>query len=101
MLRAFRAADARGSGGADDEEIYVDRPTPIGLAYQHNGDWLDLARLYQSQNLEQLVERAITTRKRDQRLCPQQERESPLYWFTGPAGEMSHLGTILQVALSL
>jgi len=42
-----------------DQEIHVDRPTPIGLAYQHDGDWLDFAGLYKSQNLEQFVERAI------------------------------------------
>ena len=31
-----------------DEEIYVDRATPIGLTDQHDGDWLDLTGLYQS-----------------------------------------------------
>src|SRR5664279_4936011 len=46
------------------EEICVECTTPIGLTHQHDGDWLDLTGLYQSQNLEQFVERAITTRKR-------------------------------------
>ena len=58
-----------------DEEIDVDRPTPIALTHQHDGDWLDLAGLYQGKNLEQLVERTIATRERDQRLGPQEEMQ--------------------------
>jgi hypothetical protein len=58
-----------------DQEIHVDRPTPIGLTHQHDRDWLDFAGLYQSQNLEQFVERAIASRERDQRLGPQEEMQ--------------------------
>lgn len=31
-----------------DEEIQVDRPTPIRFTRQHDRDWLDFASLYQS-----------------------------------------------------
>jgi len=31
-----------------DEEIQVDRPTPVGFTDQHDRDWFDFAGLYQS-----------------------------------------------------
>ena len=62
-------------GAFIDKEIHVDRPTPIGLAYQHDGDWLDFAGLHQSQNLEQFVERAIASRERNQCLGSEEKMQ--------------------------
>ena len=53
-----------------DEEIQIDRPAPISLTHQHDWDWLDFSGLHQGKNLEQLIERAIAARERDQRLWP-------------------------------
>ena len=58
-----------------DQKIDVHGPTPIGLAHQHDRNWLDFAGLHQSQHLEQLVKRAIATRERNQCLGPQEEMQ--------------------------
>src|SRR5580658_3960232 len=63
--------------GVDDafvgEKFEVDGATPIRFADQHDRNRLDLARLHQGQDLEQLVHRAETARKGYQRLRAQQK----------------------------
>src|SRR5271165_6131238 len=51
-----------------DEEIEIDRPAPVVLAHQDDRNRLDLPRLHQREDLEQLVDRAEAARKGDQRL---------------------------------
>jgi hypothetical protein len=41
-----------------DEEVEVDRLSPIALADENDGDRADLARLAQRQDLEEFVQRA-------------------------------------------
>ena len=58
-----------------DQEVEVDRAPPVVLADQHDRHRLDRARLDEGQHLEQLVERAVAARERDQRLGAQQEMQ--------------------------
>src|SRR6185437_6593411 len=50
------------------QESDVDRPAPILFADQHDRNRLDLSRLHQRQDFEQLVDRAKAARESDERL---------------------------------